>query len=71
MPNLLTLTGKTGPNMTLTAREFVNPRSLNFQYMEHVLAVTQEDGKVVDFDLNFVTAVTYEVANSLATVTIV
>lgn len=62
-----TVTSKIGPGVTATALVFNNIRALNFDTQRGVVSVTQEDGRVVDFDANATATVTATAASGVFT----
>jgi hypothetical protein len=69
MPNTATVTGKTGPALTVTAVILTGVTDMNFDLHAYVLKIDCDQGHP-EFDLYNTTTVTYTIASKIATVTI-
>lgn len=74
MPDNITVTGQTGPGLTVTSLVFNNIRELNFQIARSVLEIVYDDPvgntKTTHFDLYTIVTVTYTISTHVATVTV-
>jgi hypothetical protein len=64
----ITVTGKTGPALTVTAQQFTGVRS--FTFTPGMLSLVAVDGRVVDVDIAAGTTCTFTVSGTTYTVTI-
>ena len=72
MPNYLstvTITGKTGPGLTVTSQVLRNVSSLSFDFAKQTLTLGAEDVPRV-FDLYEIATITYTIGSHVATVTV-
>jgi hypothetical protein len=73
MPHQATITGKTGPDRTITAAVIPNVTGMDFQLNDKRLFVSTEQGvgdNIKEFDLATVTAVTFAISGGNYTVTV-
>ncbi len=66
MANTVTVTAKTGPGQTVTAK-VISYILLTIDPIRQVLHVTDSNGQVQDFDINAVTALTCTVSGAAGT----
>ncbi len=71
--NNVTITGKVGPGITITAQLFNNVTNLEFDYVAGTIWISYNDNetiKRVSVQLTGTTTVTYTISSGIATVTI-
>jgi hypothetical protein len=73
MPHQITVTGKTGPDRTITAAVIPNVLGVDFQLNDKRLFVTTEQqagDNIKEFDLSTITTVTFTVTGGNYTVVV-
>jgi hypothetical protein len=65
----LIITGKTGPDLALTAKTFDNVERLTFDFKTGALTILS-NSKFNEFDISTITGVTVAIAAKLYTVTV-
>jgi len=70
MANTATVTGKTGPGVTVTALVFTNPRQVNFDLNAQQLSVMDSIGYVSTFDLHATATITATASSGVFTFTV-
>jgi len=67
----VTVTGKVGPGLTLTAGVFTNVSDLHFNFANELVQITQtEPNKITDVDVTAATTITMTVSGATYTVSI-
>lgn len=66
----VTITGTTGPDIDLVAKSFPNIRDIKVDFPKSVLTITDNSGKVTDFDYAITATLTFVIAAGVATITI-
>lgn len=74
MPNKVTVTGKVGPDLSLTTKVFDNLNSISFNFDSQVILIDYIDSNnipsIVQVDLFGVTTVTYSISGHIATLVV-
>lgn len=73
MLNTITVTGKDGPGLSLTAQVFSDVVRLDFDYGVQVLFIhykVNNDVKIAEIDLSSIATVTYTISLGSATITV-
>lgn len=70
MSATLTVTGKTGADLTMTAQVFSNVSSFAFDCIKNLLSFTDVSGHVTDVDVNAATTITATKSGSTYTLTV-
>lgn len=70
MPSTVTVTGKTGPGLTMTAQPFTGVTSFTIDTDKEVLHITGPGGVVTDVDIAAATTITCTVSGNTYVLTI-
>ena len=65
----LTVTGKTGPGFTVTAKVFHNVQFLTFNFARNTFSFSADEGSM-DFDYDTTATVTFTISGDAATIAI-
>jgi len=66
----VTITAPSGAGLAGVADVFNNIRSIEFQIDKAIVAITESNGHIVEYEYGTVATVTYTIANNIATIVI-
>jgi len=71
MPHQITVTGKTGPDRTITAAVVQNVQKVDFDLNDKIISITTDQssgGNIKEFDLGTITTVTFAISGGNYTI---